>query len=94
MVQFGRGQFGRELNKVKSSRSGQSTEDLYVSQWMFWDKLQFLKSVMKTAKSSDTLSIGNDIFQIYASFSSDEESNDISKKPMPEAKPPKGKKKR
>ena len=36
-----RGQFGRELNKVKSSKSGQSTDDLYVSQWMFWDKLQF-----------------------------------------------------
>ena len=27
-----RGQFGRELNKVKSSKSGQSTDDLYVSQ--------------------------------------------------------------
>ena len=89
-----RGQFGRELNKVKSSKSGQSTDDLYVSQWMFWDKLQFLQSVMKTTKSRDTLSIGNDRFQIYASFSSDEESNDIGKKPMPEAKPPKGKKKR
>ena len=88
------GQFGRELNKVKSSKSGQSTDDLYVSQWMFWDKLQFLQSVMKTTKSRDTLSIGNDSFQINASFSSDEESNDIGKKPMLKAKPPKGKKKR
>ena len=35
-----RGQFGRELNKVKSSKRGQSTDDLYVDQWMFWDKLQ------------------------------------------------------
>ena len=89
-----RGQFGRELNKVKSSKSGQSTDDLYVSQWMFWDKLQFLQFVMKTTKSRDTLSIGNDSFQINASFSSDEESNDIGKKPMLKAKPPKGKKKR
>ena len=31
-----RKQFGRELNKVKYSESGQSTDDLYVSQW---DKL-------------------------------------------------------
>ena len=36
-----RGQFGRELNKVKSSKSGQGADNLYVSQWMFWDKLQF-----------------------------------------------------
>ena len=49
---------------------------------------------MKTTKSRDTLSIGNDSFQINASFSSDEESNDIGKKPTPEAKPAKGKKKK
>ena len=88
------GQFGRELNKVKFSKSRQSTDDLHVNQLMFWDKLQFLKFVMKTTKSRDTLSIDNDSFQINASFSSDEESNDIGKKPMPKAKPPKGKKKR
>ena len=48
-----RGQFGRELNKVKYSESGQSTDDLYVSAngTSFWDKLQFLQSVMKTTKS-------------------------------------------
>ena len=74
-----RGQFGRELNKVKSSKSGQSTDDLCVSQWMFWDKLQFLESVMKTTQSRDTLSIGNDSFQINASLSSGEESNDMAK---------------
>ena len=27
----------RELNKVKPSKSGQSTGDLYVSQWIIWD---------------------------------------------------------
>ena len=48
-----RGQFGRELNKVKYSESGQSTDDLYVSAngTSFWDKLQFLQSVMKATKS-------------------------------------------
>ena len=49
---------------------------------------------MKTTKSRDALSIDNDSFQITASFSSDEESNDVGKKSMPEAKPPKGKKKK
>ena len=88
------GQFGRELNKVKSSKSGQSTDDLYVSQWMFWDKLQFLQSVMKTTRSRDTLSIINDSFQISASFSSVKESNDVGKKPTLDAKPPKGKEKK
>ena len=61
---------------------------------MFWDKLQLLQSVMKTTKRRDTLSIGNDSFQINASFSSGEESNYIGQKPTPEAKPPKGKKKK
>ena len=77
---------------MKSNKSGPSTDDLYVSQWVFWNKLQFLQSVMKTTKSRDTLSIGNESFQINAS--SDEESNDIGKKPTPKAKPPKGKKKK
>ena len=62
-----RGQFGRELNKVKVGRALMS----YVSQ-IFWDKLQFLQSVMKTTKSRDTLPIGNDSLQ-NATLSSDEE---------------------
>ena len=49
---------------------------------------------MKTTKSRDTLSIGNDSFQVNESFSLDEESNDIGKKPTPKAKPPKGKEKK
>ena len=52
-------------------------------------QLQFLQSVMNTTKNRDTLSIGNDSFQINASSSSDEESNDLGKKPTPETKPPK-----
>ena len=52
-----RGQFGRELSKGKANKSGQSTEELYVSQWVFWDKLQFLQSVMKTTKSRVTYSL-------------------------------------
>ena len=48
---------------------------------------------MNTTKNRDTLSIGNDSFQINASSSSDEESNDLGKKPTPETKPPKENKK-
>ena len=36
-----RGQFGRELNKALASKSGQSTAELYVSQWTFWERLQY-----------------------------------------------------
>ena len=78
-----RGQFGRELNKVKSSKSRQSTSDLHGSQWMLWDKLQFLQSVMKTTKGQDTLSIGNDSFQKNATFSSDEEITDTRRDNIP-----------
>ena len=78
----------------KSSQSGQSTDNLYVNQWMFRYKLQFLKSLMKATKNRDTLSIGNDSFQINTSFSSDDESYDIVKKPPPETKAPIRKKKR
>ena len=53
-----RGQFGRELNKALASKSGQSTAELYVSQWTFWERLQFLENVMRKTKknSRDTLS--------------------------------------
>ena len=47
-----RAQFGRELRSVTKTKSGQSTEELYVSQWVFVDKLQFLQPMMKTKKKS------------------------------------------
>ena len=73
-----RGQFGRELNKVKVSKSGQSADDLYLSQWVFWDKLRFLQSVMKTTKSRDTLSFGTEGFEKSSNIclSSDEVDED------------------
>ena len=91
-----RGQFERELDRVKSSKSGQSTDDLYVSQWMFWDKLQFLQSVMKTTKRRDALSINDDSFQKNATLSSDEEITDTSRDntPSKETKPSRVKKRK
>ena len=50
-----RDQFGWELKSMKSRKSGQSTDKLYTSQWISWDQLQFLQTLMKTSKSRDTL---------------------------------------
>ena len=56
-----RGEFGRELSKTKSSKSGQSTEELYVSQWALWDRFQFLQNVMGKTKSKDMLVVDNSL---------------------------------
>ena len=45
-----RAQFGRELKNSNKHKSGQSTDELYVSQWIFYDKMQFLQPMMKTKK--------------------------------------------
>lgn len=47
-----RGQFGRELKRIEAS--SQSSGPIYVSHWVFWDKLKFLQSVMKTSKRNDS----------------------------------------
>ena len=36
-----RAQLGRELAKVSKVRSGQSTDELYKSSWVYWERLQF-----------------------------------------------------
>lgn len=50
-----RAQFGREMSKVKTTKSGQSTDELYTSNWVHYDKLSFLIPVIGSAKSRDTL---------------------------------------
>ena len=54
---------------------------------MFWDKVQFLQSLMKTKINLHALSIGNDNFQKNATFSSDEEITDISTDNIPSKLP-------
>ena len=42
---------GRELMKVRKTKSGQATNELYVSNWAHWDRLQFLAGVIQAAKT-------------------------------------------
>ena len=46
---------GRKMAKEKSSKSGQSTDELYSSNWIHYDKLAFLVPVIGASKISDTL---------------------------------------
>ena len=50
-----RTQFGKELTKERSTKSGQSTDELYSSNWTHFDKLAFLTPVFGASKSRDTL---------------------------------------
>ena len=50
-----RTQLGREMAKEKSTKSGQSTDELYASKWIHYDKLNFLIPVFGASKSRDTL---------------------------------------
>ena len=50
-----RSQLGREITKVNRTKSGQSTDQLYRSTWMYWDRLQFLRPVLQPGKSRDSL---------------------------------------
>ena len=90
-----RGQFGRELHKVKTSKSGQSADDLYVNQWVFWDKLQFLNKVMKTStKSRDTLSFGAIDTELIAEEDINTADSSIEEKAPREKMPSKAKKRK
>ena len=50
-----RTQLGREMAKEKNTKSGQSTDELYASKWIHYDKLNFLIPVFGASKSRDTL---------------------------------------
>ena len=50
-----RSQLARELAKTNSKKSGQGRHECYKSTWIYWERLQFLKLVMKAGKSRDSL---------------------------------------
>ena len=54
-----RAQLGREINKVKKTKSGQSTDELYKSSWLYFQRLQFLVPQMQPAPRRDTLELSN-----------------------------------
>ena len=43
------------MAKEKNNKSGQSTDELYSSNWIHYDKLAFLVPVFMVSKSRDTL---------------------------------------
>ena len=53
-------QLGREVAKVNKTKSGQSTDELYASSWIHYDRLSFLLPVIKSSKSRDTLKRKNE----------------------------------
>ena len=54
-----RAQLGREITKEKTTKSSQSTDELYKSNWVHYDKLSFLIPVIGAGKSRDTLKRNN-----------------------------------
>ena len=54
-----RAQLGREVAKVNKTKRGQSTDELYTSNWIHYDRLSFLLPLIKS-KSRDTLKRKNE----------------------------------
>ena len=50
-----RAQLGREITKEKATKSSQSTDELYKSNWVHYDNLSFLIPVIGSGKSRGTL---------------------------------------
>ena len=50
-----RAQLGRGITKEKTTKSGQSTDELYKSNWVHYNKLSFFIPVIDAGKSRDTL---------------------------------------
>ena len=60
-------QLGRENAKRRKTSSGQATEELYKSSWIYWEHLQFLMPSLQTAKSNDIIQIEQDPFAMFVS---------------------------
>ena len=50
-----RTQFNRELAKESKTKNGQSTDELYKSNWIHFGRLNFLRSVLVSSKSFDSI---------------------------------------
>ena len=53
-------QYGREMAKVNKMKSGQSRDDLCVSNWAHYQILTFLQPEMKSSNSKNTLKQSNE----------------------------------
>ena len=52
-----RAQLGREIGKVKKTKSGQATNELYQPSWIHWERLQFLANQVRSGGTRDTTDI-------------------------------------
>ena len=84
MINGLRAQLGGEMAKEKSTKSGQSTDELYSSNWLHYDKLAFLVSVIGASKSRQTLKRIN--------FQEDENEKEVGGTPVAKRKTLTGKK--
>ena len=50
-------QLGREIGKVKKTKSGQATNELHQPSWIHWERLQFLANQMQSGGTRDTTDI-------------------------------------
>ena len=59
-----RGQFMREVGSQRKKKSGQSRSEVYVSQWKWYKRLNFLNTVVNnTGKAVDSMDMTpNDVF--------------------------------
>ena len=67
-----RAQLGREVAKKSKTKSGQATDEKYVSKWMSYEQLKFLRPVMATTKSQDSISSRNNHLDDSISLSENE----------------------
>ena len=50
-----RAQYGRDVAKMNKTKSGQSTDDVYMSIWVHFQSLVFSQPVMKSTSSKNIL---------------------------------------
>ena len=50
-----RAQYGRDVAKMNKTKSGQSTDEVYMSIWVHFQSLVFSQPVMKSTSSKNTL---------------------------------------
>jgi len=64
--------------QILSKQQWNEPDDLYISQWTFWDKMKFLERVMKNTKSIDNLSNKNPKDDSLESDEEEESTNETS----------------
>ena len=67
-----RAQLVREMAKVSKIKSGQATDEKYVSKWIFCEQLKLLRPLIVTTKSQESISTQNNDFNDSVSLPENE----------------------